>query len=854
MRYFLFFFALLSGTSGFAQDLLDVEHSLFNSITFSRLQPCAVAGMCSDEDRVLYDILKAEYEGDLPLARKIFRAYYAEHEADESTDEMTFSFASLAVTAGKVLEAEALFKSLVNKAGVDSIIQLASKVELRLLDITVKSLEQKETLFLASSGFKPEKRLELLIRLAIDELNERSLNMLKRGLTFAAECDNPDLLFAYYSNLSIDLLSIEDMEGVQYYELAKLYFNRMSEFAQADRRLRFLQLKKMLHSRQGDYAQLLETARESVYLELDVDTITAEYIDTLSYIHPNSTISYALVNYASANLFQTRLGKGTKPVIKAFNIYNKLSAFSLAERMGKVRDLTAGKYDASDYDFLNPLVIGTYLYQQEGDWDYVDKSLVNLDGSVSYGLFYWVNARRKMRGDAKFAERMNEVEQQLGDVAAVETVEEFYASLEDLQEAKETVFESYPDFKRTVLEDFKFETTDIQDNILGDSESILAFYQNQITLYRLFLSKDTATITPMHQVYGEIIPRARTLIKNQKNRNLSEAEELLRYELYDLMLGDIDSLLKPEIHIVGNGMLDDFPFSLLRKDSMTDQPEYLGLEHAISRQFSISTMKLLQELELQPDKDQPLAFAPQFAGDEIEDFIALRSAGFSLPPLKYAEKELDNLRELSGGSYYSGRKATKEAFIAEGPNHGIVHLATHAVSNAEDGLASRIYFLDEEGEITSLSARDIGEQTLNARLVTLSACETGQGSQNIKEGTIGLTRAFIAAGARTVLSSSWAVEDKATAELMESFYAEIAKGVEPHVALREARLAYVKAHPNANPADWASFEVYGSTKPIEWNKSQSWFASFTEYWWAWGLGLLTLITVVVVGQKRFARG
>jgi CHAT domain-containing protein len=125
-----------------------------------------------------------------------------------------------------------------------------------------------------------------------------------------------------------------------------------------------------------------------------------------------------------------------------------------------------------------------------------------------------------------------------------------------------------------------------------------------------------------------------------------------------------------------------------------------------------------------------------------------------------------------------------------------------------------------------LTCRDILQlNNLQARLVVLSACETGKG-QITGDGVVGLSRAFIIAGTPSVMVSQWNVDDIWTAFQMQKFYASYLKGKDKAGALREAQLATIAqletplaagakrdmSKARANPRYWAAFQLIGEQK------------------------------------------
>ena len=119
-----------------------------------------------------------------------------------------------------------------------------------------------------------------------------------------------------------------------------------------------------------------------------------------------------------------------------------------------------------------------------------------------------------------------------------------------------------------------------------------------------------------------------------------------------------------------------------------------------------------------------------------------------------------------------------------------------------------------EAEDGILTAEDVsGMDLLNTELVVLSACETGLGEIRTGEGVFGLRRAFVLAGAKTLVMSLWKVPDQQTQELMDDFYRRILDGIPRAEALREAQLAMKARYPH--PFYWGAFICQGDFSPIK---------------------------------------
>jgi CHAT domain-containing protein len=119
----------------------------------------------------------------------------------------------------------------------------------------------------------------------------------------------------------------------------------------------------------------------------------------------------------------------------------------------------------------------------------------------------------------------------------------------------------------------------------------------------------------------------------------------------------------------------------------------------------------------------------------------------------------------------------------------------------------------EEAEDGMLTAEDVtGLDLLDTELVVLSACETGLGQIHVGEGVFGLRRAFVPAGAKTLVMSLWKVPDQQTQELMVDFYQRILAGQPRAEALRQAQLALKAQYPD--PYYWGAFICQGEPGPL----------------------------------------
>ncbi|MHC5037040.1 MAG: tetratricopeptide repeat protein [Planctomycetota bacterium] len=155
--------------------------------------------------------------------------------------------------------------------------------------------------------------------------------------------------------------------------------------------------------------------------------------------------------------------------------------------------------------------------------------------------------------------------------------------------------------------------------------------------------------------------------------------------------------------------------------------------------------------------------------------------------------------------------AKKDGFLK---NAGILHFAAHGIADDLSPAEASIILTTQdlsEAEDGFLTAKEVMRLRTNARLVVLSACETGLGTILRGEGVEGLTRAFQYAGARTVVVSLWKVDDRATTEFMKAFYGALKSKDDFSVsaALAKARREMIAREKVAAPVYWAAFTCHG---------------------------------------------
>ena len=183
----------------------------------------------------------------------------------------------------------------------------------------------------------------------------------------------------------------------------------------------------------------------------------------------------------------------------------------------------------------------------------------------------------------------------------------------------------------------------------------------------------------------------------------------------------------------------------------------------------------------------------------------------SLPGTEAEAKTISQL--FPGAVVRTGSAAQETGFLSEAGSFRRLHLASHAfLNNAASLLSCLVLASPTSGSSDDglLTAQEILTLELSAELVVLSACSTGQGDTKRGEGVIGLSWAFLMAGAQQIVMTQWAVHDEATAQLMATFYAQVKAKKSPADALHQARRALQQSGKWRHPHYWAGFSLIGT--------------------------------------------
>ncbi|MFT5143375.1 MAG: CHAT domain-containing protein, partial [Thalassolituus oleivorans] len=304
----------------------------------------------------------------------------------------------------------------------------------------------------------------------------------------------------------------------------------------------------------------------------------------------------------------------------------------------------------------------------------------------------------------------------------------------------------------------------------------------------------------------------------------------LGMELYQRLLAPLESLTTTDKWvIVPDGPLLNLPFEALIQDdsgtwAVADAP-YLILDKSISYAYSATLFADGRDrASSDPARNALFLSAPVFSGgvDVSSELLGMEGAPVAIhfDELRGTGREavgldrlFDRYRDATSGrvdillASQASEEALKQADLSD---YRFLHLATHGYANPERPSLSGLLFGSGRGEDGVLHVGEVLGLDLNAEMVVLSACRSGVESPSTGEGLMGLSRAFMYAGTKSVVASFWNANDSYTAALMGFFYEGILTGGEKAEALRAAKLRLMQ-DPSvaARPGLWAAFVLIG---------------------------------------------
>ncbi len=390
-----------------------------------------------------------------------------------------------------------------------------------------------------------------------------------------------------------------------------------------------------------------------------------------------------------------------------------------------------------------------------------------------------------------------------------------------LYEKVRLVSQRYPEYYNLRYGATTLPVTQIQKELLGPDQTLLEYFLGS-DLYIFVINRDqfeVVTVLLPEDFYLHLdhfmtsIQEFRTIASASLDVNIRNYVQSAT-ELYRYLVAPVKHYLRKNLIIVPDDRLGYVPYDALltRQVDSTEyfrNHPYLIRDHSISYNYSASLLA-----DMKTDKGFArgsgyLGFAPDFSNTQID----------GLAELLFNSEEILGAKAELGGRVFLKEEATKSNFMAWQSRFGILHLATHGKVDTESEDFSFLAFSKNQSTNPDdyfLYLREIYNLPVHARMVILSACETGTGKLFEGEGIASIARGFSYAGAESLIATRWNINDKTTSLLMGMFLGNINAGMTKDDALQTAILSYIDTqnHHYAHPFYWSSFMAIGNMATV----------------------------------------
>lgn len=406
---------------------------------------------------------------------------------------------------------------------------------------------------------------------------------------------------------------------------------------------------------------------------------------------------------------------------------------------------------------------------------------------------------------------------------------------------------NYPKYYALRYSNKSIDLKAIKSNLLKENEALIEYYVGKDSIYAFAATRTQiqSFVLPQENILAYDVGLLRKQIASEKALRLYPTFRYFTqtaHELYQTLLAPVESLIAgKDLIIVADRELNQLPFEvLLTKEYTGSEQDYSRLDYLLKSHTVryASSAAVLSELTARSERNAPndyLAFAPVFAEGSGVGKVKEQTGIFR--PLKTNENGVrgylrnetiapipETAAEVAAVEKIFAQKQGKTNVYTFGQAHETqlkslnldsyqyLHFATHGFCSDQMATdAAGIIFSQEGNQYDDgvLYSGEVYGLRLNAKLVVLSACETGLGREVNGEGLTGLATGFFHAGANGVVVSLWQVADQSTSQLMISMFEKLSQQPNNAQALRAAKLQLIGQPQTASPFFWAAFILQG---------------------------------------------
>jgi len=629
----------------------------------------------------------------------------------------------------------------------------------------------------------------------------------------------------------VDLIYGDAYLGLKNYKKAENYYKKSLYKTKKYRNNKKHQDIAIVYARLGNlFLEQLQFDKGLQQYQQALIQLEENFNSTNLYTNPNSkkTISKLVL----MRVLKEKLDALYKAYLSTTNLKHLKNAHQTSKTIIKTLDELRPEFESKlDKQFLihntypsiqKMVTIAHELYEKTKEDNYIDDAFFFMEKSKSILLLETIrNAEATKYGnipeviinnEQQFRATISHIEQEIFNKKTTNK------SLTDsLSSIKETYYnylakteKEYPKYY-----DLKYKTDVVSLNTiqqqLGNDQAVLSYLVTEKELYLTLIDTNLKTVLKLPYT-NDLQKTIQRLYRKSSNLNIEDTTIFNdSYAVYEAILKPaLQKTKATDLLIIADDLLHYVPFDALVTSAK--KPSYLLKTHSIS--YASSATLLQEHNKKQTNKNSKLlVFAPQFNGETA----AYNQQRADMSPLLYNQQEAQQIAKYFTGKIFSGNQASIKNFNNAVVNYSLLHFATHASANDKYPDYSYLAFSNDSTASNLLYVKDLYNYTINADLVTLSACQTGIGKLQKGEGMLSLARAFNYAGASAIVTTLWKINDQSTSEIMANFYKNLSEGLSKKEALRQAKLTYLETNDDPllnHPYYWSGIVLTGNTIPV----------------------------------------
>ena len=687
----------------------------------------------------------------------------------------------------------------------------------------------------------------------------RRLNLLESGFTFW-RADAHHYLGSLYEQILKDDLAEEN------YILAEKYFEQALQGSFDEIYLSFVIYAAPFYARRGNEEKALELANKALeYLESSSGSESilayAQRINVgeVHYILGNYNEAFKNSEEALASLNST---EGLVSKMDSINIdFKKPLAIFLREKSRlKLQDSPSKEDLQKTYASLNSMVeilerrksnlvdeeavsvlvadyddsfeflkdVSAQLYYKTSENKYLDK-IINLNESSLYNkIRSQLSEQTTFSGvPSSILTKEKELKEALLNWEEKDSgIDSFLEAEKNWNEFLQSLVQNYPDYFNLKYESLNFPLDDIQKRIPHGTTIVRYIYIND-DVYALILDDELKMFIPLNQ------SRVSENIQKLADENIGLKENsLVLHELYKSLWKPLEKFVNHQnIVIIPERELFNLSFESLITEPINSYEE-LASKSLLAKYFicyNYSLFLISENQELNNDLESLVAFAPGFDDamkeeykNTLQDSLSFDFSYLNLLPQPFALELANESAKLFNGNAYVKNNSTASAFSKYAGGQNIIYIGTHAESNNVSPQLSKFIFAKEQGsESNELFSHELYNLDLESNLTILTACETGKPSHQPGEGMISMAHAFNYSGSKSIVTSLWKIDEKASVKIVNYFYENLKDGLSKSEALQKAKIKYLNTEDGRTlePRYWAGLVLLGDNQPLEFNSS-----------------------------------